>query len=370
MQFTLSKLFALVAAAQAISMTAAVNVGSGAANVNVGIACVNNNLGGTCGDLNLNALPSVCVNVTPQFNDNISSFRLNSGVRCVFYKDGACTGSSRSFTGTTNDLFGDALQDNISAYQCFSRPRAERDSRPTENQFLRNKLQARSDGQRASTGHGSRVKVPVNSTVQQYSFNDGVNGPQHVLALINQVFQESSTDLKSVGSRIRHLTLDAEINGVLVEVFGGTNGGLDGHTAQKLVVVKLEVQERNRKRDAVIGPPGLRASNETVGTLAQIDLYASLKLSTDKMDYHIQERPASVDKLKSRGDSMNNLDLGELPRLFREDDECLAVKRKCEEAVLPASRCGLAAFYAPHHSSRFNIEQCTSHGAQVRNDSE
>ncbi|KAJ7166530.1 hypothetical protein C8R43DRAFT_946077 [Mycena crocata] len=137
MHFTLSKLFAFVAAAQAMGMATAANVGSGAANVDVGIACINNNLGGTCGDLNLNALPSVCVNVTPQFNDNISSFRLNSGVRCVFYKysaiisvnpwdadglgyrDGACTGSSRSFTGTTNDLFGDALQDNISAYQCF-----------------------------------------------------------------------------------------------------------------------------------------------------------------------------------------------------------------------------------------------------------
>ncbi|KAJ7177241.1 hypothetical protein C8R43DRAFT_1193217 [Mycena crocata] len=119
MQFSLSKLFAFVAAAQAISMAAAVNVGTGPATFNGGIACINNNLGGTCGSLNLNAIPSVCVNVTPQFNDNISSFRINSGVRCVFYKDGACTGSSRSFTGTTNDLAGDALQDNISAYQCF-----------------------------------------------------------------------------------------------------------------------------------------------------------------------------------------------------------------------------------------------------------
>ncbi|KAJ7144711.1 hypothetical protein C8R43DRAFT_953795 [Mycena crocata] len=138
MQFSLSKLFAFVSAAQAIGMAAAVNVGTGVvslrqtlqqfelvprrtgpATFNGGIACINNNLGGTCGSLNLNAIPSVCVNLTPQFNDNISSFRINSGVRCVFYKDGACTGSSRSFTGTTNDLAGDALQDNISAYQCF-----------------------------------------------------------------------------------------------------------------------------------------------------------------------------------------------------------------------------------------------------------
>ncbi|KAJ7100296.1 hypothetical protein C8R43DRAFT_964074, partial [Mycena crocata] len=218
-----------------------------AANVNVGIACVNNNLGGTCGDLNLNALPSVCVNVTPQFNDNISSFRLNSGIRCVFYKDGACTGSSRSFTGTTNDLFGDALQDNISAYQCFSRPRAERDSLPTENQFLRNKLQARSDGQRASTGHGSRVKVPVNSTVQQYSFNDGVNGPQHVLALINLVNSKYILKCRKSLVDATGVSLGFESSDLKSAVAFGSHAGragrrdvgwpFDGHTAQKLVAV-------------------------------------------------------------------------------------------------------------------------------------
>ncbi|KAJ7182253.1 hypothetical protein C8R43DRAFT_940404 [Mycena crocata] len=131
---SLSNLFAFVVAAQAMGMAsgapASDNAGGAAsenalispspAEFNVGIFCTNNNLSGSCPNINVNALPSTCFHVLAQFDNQISSLRVNAGVRCTFYTNSDCSGSSRSFTGTTLDLAGDVLQDSISGYQCFS----------------------------------------------------------------------------------------------------------------------------------------------------------------------------------------------------------------------------------------------------------
>ncbi|KAJ7166531.1 hypothetical protein C8R43DRAFT_1104075 [Mycena crocata] len=137
MQFTLTKLFALVAAAQSIGLVTAAptaNTAGGtaadggdagvtsfaaAADINVGILCPNSNLSGSCASINVNAVNSVCFNVLPQFDNQITSLRVNAGERCIFYQNAGCTGASRSFTGTTLNLAGDALDNSISAYQCF-----------------------------------------------------------------------------------------------------------------------------------------------------------------------------------------------------------------------------------------------------------
>ncbi|KAJ7577443.1 hypothetical protein C8J56DRAFT_970832 [Mycena floridula] len=133
MQFTLSKLFTLVVAAQAIGIASAVpasNAVAAANNVahelapadfNVGVFCTNSFLGGTCANINVGAIPSGCRNVVSQFNDQFSSIQVNAGIRCVFFTDANCQGAALTVTGSTvNDLAGTNFQDSISSDSCFA----------------------------------------------------------------------------------------------------------------------------------------------------------------------------------------------------------------------------------------------------------
>ncbi|KAJ7579502.1 hypothetical protein C8J56DRAFT_961692 [Mycena floridula] len=137
MQFTFIKLFTLVVAAQgSIWMANAAPAtdttlpvaGETAAGItpldfSAGEICTDSNLSGTCASINVNAIPSSCFNVLSQFNDQFSSFQINSGIECDFFIDAGCAGDVLGPTGSINDLgtiFGGEFNDAISSYECIA----------------------------------------------------------------------------------------------------------------------------------------------------------------------------------------------------------------------------------------------------------
>ncbi|KAJ7586704.1 hypothetical protein C8J56DRAFT_1165550 [Mycena floridula] len=135
MQFTFIKLFTFVVAAQgsiwmanaapATDTTPSV-AGETAAGItpfdfSVGEICTDSNLSGTCVSINVDAIPSSCFNVLPQFNDQFSSFQINSGLECSFHTDAGCSGVVLTSNGSIDDLGsfdGGEFNDDISSYTC------------------------------------------------------------------------------------------------------------------------------------------------------------------------------------------------------------------------------------------------------------
>ncbi|KAJ7580513.1 hypothetical protein C8J56DRAFT_961694, partial [Mycena floridula] len=138
MQFTFIKLFTLIVAGQVsiwmanaapatdttLPVAGETAAGISPLDFSVGEICTDSNLSGTCASINVNALPSSCFNVLSQFNDQFSSFQINSGIECDFFIDAGCAGASLTSDGTVNDLgsstiAGGEFNDAISSYNCL-----------------------------------------------------------------------------------------------------------------------------------------------------------------------------------------------------------------------------------------------------------
>ncbi|KAJ7586662.1 hypothetical protein C8J56DRAFT_1052009 [Mycena floridula] len=135
MQFTFIKLVTLVVAAQGsiwmanaapatdttLLVAGETVAGTSPLDFNVGKFCTDSNLSGTCAAINVDAIPSSCFTVIAQFNDQISSIQIDSGITCSFFIDAGCKGNvAGGITGTINDLgtAGGGFNDAISAYSC------------------------------------------------------------------------------------------------------------------------------------------------------------------------------------------------------------------------------------------------------------
>ncbi|KAK7685951.1 hypothetical protein QCA50_010761 [Cerrena zonata] len=144
MQFSLSKLFAVVAvvAATANALPASETEAKAAVpspltpqigapvpavvpapqDFNVGTVWTNSNKGGSAGNLNVGGIPSGCRNFVSPFIDSISSIQVNSGIRCVFFVDINCKGASITVQNGAfvADLQGTNFQDSLSSFSCFA----------------------------------------------------------------------------------------------------------------------------------------------------------------------------------------------------------------------------------------------------------
>ncbi|KAK7685974.1 hypothetical protein QCA50_010784 [Cerrena zonata] len=143
MQFTLSKLFAVVAVATVAAALPASETEAKAAapspitpaiaapvpavapapqDFNVGTVWTDANRGGNAGNLNVGGIPSGCRNFIAPFIDSISSIQVNSGIRCVFFVDNGCSGASLTVQNGAfvADLAGTNFQDSLSSFSCFA----------------------------------------------------------------------------------------------------------------------------------------------------------------------------------------------------------------------------------------------------------
>ncbi|KAK7692587.1 hypothetical protein QCA50_004217 [Cerrena zonata] len=143
MQFTFTKLFAIIATAAVVTAMPATETQANSAaasplgpaigapspaaqlaplDFNVGAVWTNANRGGSAGFLNVGGIPSGCRGFVSPFIDSISSLQVDSGFRCVFFVDANCQGASLTVRdgAFVSNLDGTNFQDSLSSFQCFA----------------------------------------------------------------------------------------------------------------------------------------------------------------------------------------------------------------------------------------------------------
>ncbi|KAK7688302.1 hypothetical protein QCA50_008673 [Cerrena zonata] len=89
---------------------------------NVGLVWVDINAGGESGSLNVNGIPSSCLNIFGDFVDDISSIMVDSGISCSFFVDVNCKGAAVTVQNGAfaPDLEGTNFNDSLSSYKCVA----------------------------------------------------------------------------------------------------------------------------------------------------------------------------------------------------------------------------------------------------------